>query len=109
MRLANDTDELREHVQASFVEEPAANGDGHPADEPSQEPAAVDVVLQAPAARAADTAWRLRMAAFTSQAALLLGVGSWMMSTDEVTALAATVLQRASARARTTRASARWA
>ena len=92
LRLANDTDELREHVRASFVEEPSANGDGHCAEESSQGLAAVDVVLQTPRRVRPIPLWRLRMATYMSQAALLLAVGSWMMSTDEVTALAATVL-----------------
>lgn len=87
VRLANDTRELREHVLASFDERSAA-GDATPL----QEPHAVDVVLKAPHRVSAVPAWRLRTAAFATQAAILLGLGAWMMSTDEVTALAAKVL-----------------
>ncbi len=92
LRLANDTDELREHVRASFSEEPGAESNGHAGGGRSESLAAVDVVLQAPRRVRPIPLWRLRVATYASQAALLLAVGSWMMSTDEVTALAATVL-----------------
>ena len=36
--------------------------------------------------------WRLRTVALATQLVLLLGVGTWMMSTDEVTALASKIL-----------------
>ena len=87
VRLANDTDELREHVRASFSGEGAA-------DEPAMHagPAAGDVVLDAPRRVRPIPAWRLRTIALAGQLALLIGLGSWMMSTDEVTALAAKVL-----------------
>jgi hypothetical protein len=49
-------------------------------------------VLQAPRRVRPIPLWRLRLATYAGQAALLLAFGSWMMSTDEVTALAATVL-----------------
>jgi len=54
LRLANDTEELRTHVQASFAGERqvldvAAGADPGPGEpRPAQHPAAVDVVLQAP-------------------------------------------------------------
>ena len=87
VRLANDTDELREHVKASFTGVAGA-------DEPATHagPAAVDVVLDAPRRVSPIPPWRLRTAALAGQLALLIGLGSWMMSTDEVTALAAKVL-----------------
>ena len=87
VRLANDTDELREHVRASFSGEAAD-------DEPVAHagPAAVDVVLDAPRRVEPIPPWRLRTAALAGQLALMLALGSWMMSTDEVTALAAKVL-----------------
>jgi hypothetical protein len=55
-------------------------------------PAAVDVVLDPPRRVRPIPAWRLRAVALAGQAALLLAVGSWIMSTDEVEALAAKVL-----------------
>jgi hypothetical protein len=93
LRLANDTDELREHVRATFADNPSA-AEGEP--DPTQRtpgPEAVDVVLGALRRVRPIPLWRLRLVAFATQAALLLGMGSWMMSTDEVTALAASVLK----------------
>jgi UDP-N-acetylglucosamine:LPS N-acetylglucosamine transferase len=96
LRLANDTDELREHVQASF-----ASDEGAQADEqkdslhvhgPAAAPTAVDVVLQAPRRVRPIPLWRLRLAAFAVQLTVVLLVGSWMMSTDEVTAVASMFL-----------------
>ncbi len=87
LRLANDTRELREHVQASMLE---------PAPQQNtlrEEPDAVDIVLKAPRRVRPIPAWRLRMVAICVQMALLLGVGLWTMSTDEVTALASAVLR----------------
>jgi processive 1,2-diacylglycerol beta-glucosyltransferase len=92
LRLANDTDELRTHVRASFASPtpPVAGVDRTaPRDD---EPAAVDVVLQAPRRVQPIPRWRLRLAAFATQLALLLVVGSWTLSTDEVTAVAAKFL-----------------
>jgi UDP-N-acetylglucosamine:LPS N-acetylglucosamine transferase len=103
LRLANDTNELREHVQASFAEdaaersragagervaamaEPQAVGaDGHPH--------AVDIVLGAPRRVHPIPAWRLKLTALAAQLVLLLGVGVWTLSTDEVGALAEDIL-----------------
>jgi UDP-N-acetylglucosamine:LPS N-acetylglucosamine transferase len=90
--LASDRVELRAHVQSTFANGAAANGDApHERDDVRNAPAA-DVVLRAPRRVRPIPAWRLRVAAFASQAVLLLGLGCWMMSTDEVTALAAKVL-----------------
>jgi UDP-N-acetylglucosamine:LPS N-acetylglucosamine transferase len=87
--LANDTDELREHVQASF-----GSRDGEdPAELEDQDPAAVDLVLQARRRVRPIPRWRLKLVALTTQLTLLLIAGSWMMSTDEVTTLAAKVLR----------------
>jgi processive 1,2-diacylglycerol beta-glucosyltransferase len=87
LRLANDTRELREHVQASMLE-PAPEHEAL-----SEEPDAVDLVLKAPRRVRPIPMWRLRMVAIGVQMALLLGVGMWTMSTDEVTALASAVLR----------------
>jgi UDP-N-acetylglucosamine:LPS N-acetylglucosamine transferase len=98
LRLANDTDELRTHVQASFADErsrPAgaggAGGESPGAEAPAElpsHPSAVDVVLQAPRRVRPIPRWRLRLAALATQLTLLVLLGSWMMSTDEVTAVA---------------------
>ena len=98
VRLANDTDELREHVRASFADASrsawlaaAAGADAAAAAAPN-DLAAVDVVLQAPRRVRPIPRWRLRTVALATQLVLLLGVGTWMMSTDEVTALASKIL-----------------
>jgi UDP-N-acetylglucosamine:LPS N-acetylglucosamine transferase len=87
LRLARDTQELREHVRASFhgngTEPHQIERDGVPA---------VDVLLDVPRRVRPIPAWRLRAAAAATQVALLVGAGAWMMSTDEVTALAAKML-----------------
>ena len=93
LRLANDTDELREHVRASFTFEPQTPA-GAPTDSAvEQASTAVDAVLGTPPRVHPIPLWRLRLAAFAVQLALLLGVGAWMMSTDEVTALAVKILR----------------
>jgi processive 1,2-diacylglycerol beta-glucosyltransferase len=89
LRLANDTDELREHVVASFTEETAPQEGGLPA----VDPAAVEVVLSAPRRVRPIPRWRLRLVAIGTQFAAIAVLGSWMMSTDEVTTLAAKVLR----------------
>jgi processive 1,2-diacylglycerol beta-glucosyltransferase len=130
LRLANDTNELREHVRASFAASPqvalaTVNG-GAPVSgaadvpradsavrrespaslslasaSPSETPvpsagpgdlAAADVVLQAARRVRPIPRWRLRAVALASQLVLLLGFGMWMMSTDDVTALASKIL-----------------
>ncbi len=118
LRLANDTRELRDHVQASFAEHHDLSGRAphpreglvavagentlsapeladpphlHPAvheAEPRLDPAAVDLVLDAPRRVNPIPLWRLRMVAFVTQLALLLALSTWLMSTDEVTAFA---------------------
>jgi processive 1,2-diacylglycerol beta-glucosyltransferase len=94
VRLARDTDELREHVRATFTDHDAVEASaGQSAVVPDTAGhAAVDVVLRAPRRVRPLPVWRLRLAAFATQAVLLFGFGSWMMSTDEVTALAAKLL-----------------
>ncbi|HWX74971.1 MAG TPA: glycosyltransferase, partial [Solirubrobacteraceae bacterium] len=87
VRLANDTSELREHVRASFAEE-----DAPAALALAPDAAAADVVLAAPRRVRPIPRWRLRAVAIATQLVLLLGVGTWMMSTDEVGALATGIL-----------------
>ena len=92
LRLANDTDELREHVQACF-DERAGRIRRAPGGAPRRsDPAAVDVVLEAPRRVRPIPRWQLRVAALATRLALLFAGGSWMMSTDEVTALRGKVL-----------------
>jgi processive 1,2-diacylglycerol beta-glucosyltransferase len=166
LRLANDTRELREQVQASFAEHHALSGRAaHPregllaiagqntlatpdladssasedgtlrsalADSPAPEdatlraplaegselpggaaavlpttsdfqsqvpvplpdagseldPSAVELVLSAHRRVRPIPLWRLRLVAFLTQLALLIGISTWLMSTDEVTAFA---------------------
>jgi hypothetical protein len=92
VRLAKDTNELREHVQASFSAgaEQQWGGAAGSAAEPGS--AAAEVVLHAPRRVKAIPRWRLRAVALATQLVLLLGVGTWVMSTDEVTALASMIL-----------------
>ncbi len=92
LRLANDTDELREHVRASFASEPQRPSGAVTDSTDEQTHAAVDAVLRTPPRVHPIPLWRLRLAAFAVQLGLLVGVGTWMMSTDEVTALAVKIL-----------------
>jgi processive 1,2-diacylglycerol beta-glucosyltransferase len=125
LRLANNTRELREHVQASFAEgldETVTKGRGGSAvalppavsaapisavvtpvcaaDSPTlaapvhahEHPHAVDVVLKAPRRVSPIPLWRLRLAAFCVQLMVLLSIGMWTLSTDEVSAWAAAIL-----------------
>ena len=96
LRLANNTSELRTQVQASFADQPAAVLDDEQApasaDPPRgadlDPPPAVDVILHAPRRVIPIPRWRLRLVAASTQVAMLLVLGTWMMSTDEVTAIA---------------------
>lgn len=103
LRLANDRDELRQHVEASFQEATPLRGhaeapehEGHLAvvgpeleeELAGPDPHAVDLVLDAPRRVQPIPLWRLRLAAFVVQFVLLLGASTWLMSTDEATALA---------------------
>jgi processive 1,2-diacylglycerol beta-glucosyltransferase len=124
LRLANNVDELREHVRASFAETGDGAGAGAPAEgslqellvsdgrrprtwadgrpavglttvatHAEEESAAVDLVLGAPRRVRSIPLWRLRLVAFATPFVLLLSVGAWTMSTDEVTALASALLR----------------
>jgi processive 1,2-diacylglycerol beta-glucosyltransferase len=99
LRLANDVQELRTHVRASFAEgspqslasaapRPAGERPANEAPVPRRAPAAAELVLDPPRRVQPIPAWRLRLVAFVTYATLLLGVSTWMMSTDEVAALA---------------------
>jgi processive 1,2-diacylglycerol beta-glucosyltransferase len=56
------------------------------------DPAAVDLVLDAPRRVRPIPLWRLRLIAFATQFVLLLAISTWLLSTDEVTAVAALLL-----------------
>jgi processive 1,2-diacylglycerol beta-glucosyltransferase len=104
LRLANDTEELRRHVEASFGEGLLPRGRaatpeheglvavaGHDLEE-FTEPHAVELVLDAPRRVRPIPLWRLRLVAFVTQFALLMALSTWLMSTDETAALAGLVL-----------------
>lgn len=122
LRLANNTDELREHVRASFAEaadnatrargaaegtleellvsdgrRPRARAQGQAAVGLATvvthaAPAAADLVLGAPRRVRSIPLWRLRLVAFATPFVLLLSIGTWTLSTDEVSALASALL-----------------
>jgi len=79
LRLAHDAGELREHVAASC---------GAGSKEPADGPHAAHLVLDAPTRVSPTPRWALRARTLASQAAIVLALGTWMMSTDEVAALA---------------------
>ena len=99
VRLANDASELREQVKASFVGDAQMRSRGandrQAAPDPAAlpEPSAVEAVLNTPRRVHPIPAWRLRLVALTTQLVLLLAAGTWMMSTDEVGALASKILR----------------
>jgi processive 1,2-diacylglycerol beta-glucosyltransferase len=87
LRLANDIGELRAQVQASFLAATRAAAISDEPAPPERAPAA-EVVLDPPRRVSPIPLWRLRLVAAATSLALFLGVGTWMMSTDEVAALA---------------------
>ena len=89
LRVAGDTDELREQVRASF--DCGAQTPARGVTDSTQ--SAADLVLQTPRRVRPIPQWRLRLVALTVQLGLLIAVGAWMMSTDEVTAVAAKILR----------------
>jgi processive 1,2-diacylglycerol beta-glucosyltransferase len=93
LRLANDASELREQVQASFASDSQTPQRSVTESAEMQGSTAVDAVLHTPRRVHPIPLWRLRLAATTTQLVLLLGVGTWMMSTDEVSAVAAKILR----------------
>jgi processive 1,2-diacylglycerol beta-glucosyltransferase len=94
LRLANDTGELREHVQASFEDAPPAEHlpVASPVAQAEEHPHAVDVVMKAPRRVSPIPLWRLRLVALCTPLVAVLGVSMWTMSTDEVSALADAIL-----------------
>lgn len=57
------------------------------------EQAAVDIVLDPPRRVRPIPVWRMAAATVAAQLVLLLGLGTWIMSTDEVSALASMILR----------------
>jgi processive 1,2-diacylglycerol beta-glucosyltransferase len=95
--LANDTDELREHVRASFARSESGNGARATAMATAMAPrppgaSPVEAVLGVARRVRPIPRWQLRAVALATWVALLFVVGSWVMSTDEVTSVAAKVL-----------------
>ncbi|HWH12235.1 MAG TPA: glycosyltransferase [Solirubrobacteraceae bacterium] len=83
VRLANSTTELRELVEQTCT----ARGSAGPA-AIDHAPAACDVVLRAPHRVRSIPAWRPRLANTTSAVIAAMGVATWMLSTDELAAVA---------------------
>jgi processive 1,2-diacylglycerol beta-glucosyltransferase len=91
--LANDTDELREHVRTSFTAENVAAAAGAAGNTSAAGDAAVDLVLDTPRRVIPIPLWRMRLTALSLQFLILVGAGTWMLSTDEVTAWASALLR----------------
>ncbi len=94
LRLAGDTSELREHVEASFAAQASSSSTqpSAPTGAMCVEGAAAELVLDAPRRVRPIPLWRLRLAALAVQLMLVLVGGMWLMSTDEVSALASVIL-----------------
>jgi processive 1,2-diacylglycerol beta-glucosyltransferase len=95
LRLANDTKELREQVRASFTDSGAPHALADPLDPApaARHPSAVDFVLDIPRRVNPIPLWRMRLTALSLQLLILVGAGTWVMSTDEVTGLASAFLR----------------
>ncbi len=98
LRLAGDTEELVQQVRASFAERVPAReralalaGAPEPDAERRLEGAA-EIVLDAPRRVLPRPSWQTALVAASAQLALLLSLGTWIMSTDEVGALASVIL-----------------
>src|SRR5436190_2207262 len=88
--LAARNDQLAHKLRRSFDDVPQVHVYGFTDKMPELQAAAV--VLGAPRRVRPIPRWRLQAAAVASQLFLLLGAGTWMMSTDEVTAVASKIL-----------------
>jgi processive 1,2-diacylglycerol beta-glucosyltransferase len=104
LRLAGDTEDLVEQVRASFAErapvreralaqmiESASSTTASA--QPAPQRAAVDIVLDPPRRVLPHPVWRVAMVTLSVQLLMLFGVGTWIMSTDEVSALASMILK----------------
>ncbi len=86
VRLAGTTDELLDHVNATCAARAPVGAAAAAA------PRASDLVLESPRRVATIPLWRLRLAHYGASLMIALTAGVWMLSTDEVTALAAKVI-----------------
>ncbi len=114
LRLAGDTEDLVEQVRASFAERApvreraltqaieaaqgqAGQGQAGQASiattDPAAQRAAVDIVLDPPRRVLPRPVWRAALVTLSVQLLMLFGVGTWIMSTDEVSALASMILK----------------
>jgi len=91
LKLAHDTTHLREQVQGC-IERAAATPPvavaAAGAQAPLARPEAIDAVLAAPRRVRPVPTWRPRAVRVGIQSALVLALGAWTLSTDEVSALA---------------------
>jgi UDP-N-acetylglucosamine:LPS N-acetylglucosamine transferase len=85
LALANSTDELVGHVERS------RRGEQRPAQPSIGESEAAEIVLRAPLRVRPIARWRLRTVSAMTSAVLALVVGGWVMSTDELDAVASMV------------------
>ena len=93
LRLANDAGELREQVRASFAGRRRRRSDGGERLGGAMQAYGGRGGAAHAAAGAPDPALAAAAVALATQLVLLLAVGTWMMSTDEVSALAAKILR----------------
>ncbi|MGD0196695.1 MAG: glycosyltransferase [Solirubrobacteraceae bacterium] len=87
LALANSPAELVEHVERVQSEPRRERSTGNSADHP----AASDIVLRAPVRVRPIASWRLLAVRMATTAVMALGIGVWVMSTDELDAIAAAV------------------
>ncbi|HEY1688065.1 MAG TPA: glycosyltransferase [Solirubrobacteraceae bacterium] len=97
LRLANGTDELVAHVRDAFAEQALAEADEGARAVASTahtgESAAADIVLDPPRRVRTIPFWRMAAVTALTQLVLLLAVGVWILSTDEVRAVASVILK----------------
>jgi len=87
LRLAGTRTELVDHVEATCARRPPLNGSA------TAGLRAAEVVMRAPLRVRPIPAWRPRAVRLAAQGLVLLGASGWMLSTDELTALAAGLLK----------------
>jgi hypothetical protein len=86
LRLANNIDELGECVRASFSL-------GSQSSSNELNPVSAGLVLATPRRVSVIPRWRLRLATISMRTMLLLVLSAWMLSTGEITALAAKIMR----------------
>jgi processive 1,2-diacylglycerol beta-glucosyltransferase len=88
LALANSTEELVEHVERARRD----NTPRHPAAAVSEQIDAAAAVLRAPVRVRQLARWRMRATRTATSIVLALGVGAWLMSTDELDAFASVLV-----------------